>query len=107
MPSISASVPDHLESFDTSDMNETYSDESDHDNDQAGRPSSKPKKLEKRLPPPPRIPTDPNLSTKAKSVVSNIPASKGQVSDKQDRDSALVDEYGFLWESKKDMPPPV
>ncbi|KAG2183345.1 hypothetical protein INT43_006350 [Umbelopsis isabellina] len=104
MPSISASVPDDLESFDTSDMNETYSDESDHDGDLSSATANK---KEKRLPAPPRNFTDPNLSTRAKSVVSDIPISEAYVSAKVDKDSPLVDEYGFMWQSKKDMPPPV
>lgn len=104
MPSISANVPDDLESFDTSDMNETYSDESDNDVDvRAATANNK----DKRLPAPPRNFTDPNLPTRARTAVSDIPTPEAQVSTKLEKDNSLVDEYGFMWQSKKDMPPPM
>jgi hypothetical protein len=98
--SIPSQIAEHDPSFDTSDMNESYSDRSSDEDD-------------KPLPVKPKNTKPHSPAARSSAPVQQLPAppvpvakSKPFVSDHLDKHSGLVDEYGFLWETLQDVPPP-
>lgn len=98
--SIPSQIAEHDPSFDTSDMNESYSDRSSDGED-------------KPLPVKPKYTKPHSPAARSSAPVQQLPVppvpvakSKPFVSDHLDKHSGLVDEYGFLWETLQDVPPP-
>ncbi|CAO3675133.1 unnamed protein product [Umbelopsis ramanniana] len=98
--SIPSQIAEHDPSFDTSDMNESYSDRSSDGEDKPL--PAKPKNTK------PHSPAARSSAPVQQLPVPPVPVAKSKpfVSDHLDKHSGLVDEYGFLWETLQDVPPP-